>query len=433
MTDFDVIVIGGGFAGVTAAREAGRAGLRCLLLEGRDRLGGRTWYTEMHGHHVELGGTWIHWTQPHIWAEVTRYGLEVIEHPGLAAPGHAAWIAGGRRRTGGAEELATLLEKCMTRFCHDAAEVWPRPWEPLFAARMAEVDRLSVQDRIDTLDLSDDEREILEGMWASACLSPCEESALTSMLWWWALGQRSFPGLMDAIARFTIRGGTKSLIDAIVAEGAPEVRLSTPVRQVKQDAQQVAVTTGSGETITARAAVIAVPVNALENITFSPALSPGKQAVAHERKTARGLKVMALVRNVPDDFLGVAPKSHAITFLSSEYATPEGEVMMVGFGPDATRLALNDRAAVQDAIREYLPAAEVVAARGHDWTADPMSQGVHAIFRPGQLSRYFHELQQPEGRLVFAGADIANLWNTFMDGAIESGLRAGQAVARMLG
>ena len=54
-TDYDVIIIGGGFAGVTAAREASKAGLQCVVLDARDRLGGRTWYSEMAGHTVELG------------------------------------------------------------------------------------------------------------------------------------------------------------------------------------------------------------------------------------------------------------------------------------------------------------------------------------------------------------------------------------------
>ena len=77
--EYECIVIGGGFAGVTAAREAGRAGMRTLLLEARNRLGGRTFTSEFADHKVELGGAWVHWTQPHVWAEIMRYGLDVIE------------------------------------------------------------------------------------------------------------------------------------------------------------------------------------------------------------------------------------------------------------------------------------------------------------------------------------------------------------------
>ena len=81
----DVVVIGGGFAGITAARDLKKRGLNVLLLEARDRLGGRTWHQEINGFPVELGGTWIHWTQPFVWAEKERYGLEIQETPGCAA------------------------------------------------------------------------------------------------------------------------------------------------------------------------------------------------------------------------------------------------------------------------------------------------------------------------------------------------------------
>ena len=83
--DVDVVVIGGGFAGITAARDLQKRGFKVLVLEARDRLGGRTWSTDRNGFHVELGGTWIHWTQPFVWAEKERYGLEIQETPGCVA------------------------------------------------------------------------------------------------------------------------------------------------------------------------------------------------------------------------------------------------------------------------------------------------------------------------------------------------------------
>ena len=74
--DFDIIVVGGGFAGVTAARDCERNGYKTLLLEARDRLGGRTWTSEFEGEPIELGGTWIYNSQPFVWSEVIRYGLD---------------------------------------------------------------------------------------------------------------------------------------------------------------------------------------------------------------------------------------------------------------------------------------------------------------------------------------------------------------------
>ena len=73
----DVIVVGGGFAGVTAARECALRGRDVLLLEARDRLGGRTWSKPWAGTRIEYGGAWVHWHQPHTFSELTRAGLAV--------------------------------------------------------------------------------------------------------------------------------------------------------------------------------------------------------------------------------------------------------------------------------------------------------------------------------------------------------------------
>lgn len=62
-SDYDVIVIGGGMAGVAAARETSRAGLRTLVLEARNRLGGRTFYSKFGDKHVELGANYLYSTQ----------------------------------------------------------------------------------------------------------------------------------------------------------------------------------------------------------------------------------------------------------------------------------------------------------------------------------------------------------------------------------
>ena len=86
------MIVGGGFAGVTAARECALRGRKTLLLEARERLGGRTWSTDWAGTQIELGGAWVHWHQPHTFSELTRAGLPV--RLGRDAE-HASWYVGG--------------------------------------------------------------------------------------------------------------------------------------------------------------------------------------------------------------------------------------------------------------------------------------------------------------------------------------------------
>ena len=94
---YDVIVVGAGFAGITAARELSHRGHRVLIVEARDRIGGRTWLDERLGRRLEIGGTWVHWIQPHVWAEMSRYGVGVVASP---TPTSAHWVADGQRHTG---------------------------------------------------------------------------------------------------------------------------------------------------------------------------------------------------------------------------------------------------------------------------------------------------------------------------------------------
>ena len=84
VSEYDVIVVGGGLAGLTAARDLGESGRSVLLLEARDRLGGRTWYRPFAEtqQKVELGGNWFaEICQPSIAAEIERYGLGVAQSP----------------------------------------------------------------------------------------------------------------------------------------------------------------------------------------------------------------------------------------------------------------------------------------------------------------------------------------------------------------
>jgi monoamine oxidase len=73
---YDTIVIGAGYAGLSALRDLTLAGFNVLLLEARDRIGGRTWTATIDGHNYELGGTYIHWAQPSLWREIARYQMQ---------------------------------------------------------------------------------------------------------------------------------------------------------------------------------------------------------------------------------------------------------------------------------------------------------------------------------------------------------------------
>ena len=105
---------------------------------------------------------------------------------------------------------------------------------------------------------------------------------------------------------------------------------------------------------------------------------------------------------------------------------PDGTQLMIGFGYDQEICDASDLEAVQRQLDEIIPGYEAIAAYAHDWLADEFSRGTWAIHRPGWYTAYHAEMQRPEGAVLVAGSDFANGWAGFMDGAIESGLKAGR-------
>lgn len=410
---------------MTAARELTLAGAKTLLLEARERLGGRTWTSQWDEVPVELGGAWVHWHQPHTWSEITRAGLTVEVGPNAEV---ASWFVGESRRSGRIDERDEVAERGWNRFVAGVEEALPHPHDPLFALdRLARFDRLSIADRLQEIDLTHEEREVLVAELESLAHGRLEEAGAVSVLRWHALSGYSLALVQYAGGRVTLTGGTDALLHAI-ASGAPfETRLATPVAAVTQPSGRVEVHTRDGHVFPARAAVVAVPLNTVGAITFDPGPSPLKQEGIALGQASRGIKIFIRARGESRHQNSIKP-GHKFGYLGTETVFADGTQLMIGFGPDAEACDSSDLAAVQSALDEILPGYEVIDATAHDWLADEFAQGTWAIHRPGWFTKYHAEMQRPEGSIVLAGSDIANGWSGFIDGAIESGLRAAAQV-----
>ena len=125
--------------------------------------------------------------------------------------------------------------------------------------------------------------------------------------------------------------------------------------------------------------------------------------------------------------------AHPLGYLGSEILAGDGTQLMIGFGHDARGGNLDDLAMTQTSLDETIPGYEVLDATAHDWLADEFSRGTWAIHRPGWYEHHHATMRRPEGNLILAGSDLANGWSGFIDGAIESGLRAGAWAAARTG
>ena len=423
-----VIVIGGGFCGVTAARELRGRGHKVVLLEARNRLGGRTFTADFAGEPADLGGTWVHWLQPHVWSEIQRYGMKLKETPGAVAEDIVYLDYQGGRHQAKASQIWKGFEESVARFLGSAYEIMPRPAEPFADDKWVKADIYSIQQKLDSTELAPD-MKILVDTWCTVFASaPAKEAAWIDIVRFYALSGYSATLLNDTTTRYKIDGGTRMLLDAIAAEAAADVKLATPVRSVRQLDDKIEVIAEDGSRFTADAAVVAVPMNVLKDIAFSPALSAPKLEVSKQTHAGNGTKVHILLDKAYPIFSGWAPSGNTpINFLLWD-GIKDGKTHLIAFGPSRNTLDVNDTAAVEVAVRQFLPDARVVEAYGYEWGADPYSQGVWGISRPGQMSKFIGALQQAQGRIQFANADWANGWRGSIDGAIEQGLVAAREV-----
>jgi monoamine oxidase len=425
----DVIVVGGGFAGVTAARECALRGRDTLLLEARDRLGGRTWSSRWHGLPIEYGGAWVHWHQPHTFSELTRAGLSVIVS-GEAQD--ATWHVGEQRRGGTTAERDAIARRGWDRFVEGVDTALPQPHAPLSAIdQLARFDQQSIASRLAELSLGAEEHDVLAAELESLAHAPLDQAGAVSVLRWHALSGYSLALTQFTGGRVTIDGGTGALLDAI-GSAAPFTReLEAPVTVVRRREDTVEVATRAGATYRGRAVVVAVPLNALGTIAFDPPLPADKQAAIASGQSSRGIKLMLLVRGPAAAQNAIRP-GHPFGYLATEHTLADGTQLMIGFGADAARCDFADLPALQHRLDAILPGYELLDATAHDWLADPFSAGTWAIHRPGWYEHHHAAMRRPEGRVLLAGSDLADGWAGFIDGAIESGLRAGAAAAAAL-
>lgn len=424
----DVIVIGAGFAGLVAARELGNSGHRVIVLEARDRVGGRTWTEHALGHDLELGGTWVHWVQPHVWAEMTRYGRKIDRSP-IAED--AYWLgAGGAPRKGTLEDFMALIHEGQRQVVEDALTAIPRAVDPTVGG-ITERDDQSLQQRLDEILLDDEARYANESVWVGHVNAPLHEVGLASALRWASAAGGHWPLMHEASSTYRVAGGMSSFTAAIAADIGGDIQLSSTVTAIKHNAHGATVTLSDGRQLRAQRVIMTLPINAVDTITITPPLPEVWRRANRERVASQGIKVWIKVRGRLPRFFAYASQHHPISVLKSEFIE-EDHSILVGFGPDHTAIDVNSIEQVQAAVGVWRDDLEVIDVAAHDWMKDPLSKNTWMTHRPGQLTRDLSKLQLADGVLHFAGCDTADLWGGFIDGAIESGLREARLVSTLL-
>lgn len=428
MQTVDVVVVGGGFAGVVAARDLSQRGQSVLLVEGRDRLGGRTWYRKFEGYDqdVEIGGTWLApLRQKHVMAELERYGISTFLSPEAE---EFRWALAGKLRRESfpipAEEWPEV-ERAMAKILSDAGRIklYDDPWG---TQALEDLD-IPFDEYVRQMNLPQITAEFILA-WPTFYFGayPDKLSALHVLALVAAFG--SITGWFTELAD-KISGGTKALIEAIIQDSEAEVWLNSPVKAINDTGESVQVTLRDGTEISAGSVVMTAPINTWSAIEFAPPLGGAHAAMAQEKQKGESVKTWVLLKGVEKNIFAVGWDSK-FKWLQSEYTTEDGTYVCT-FASAEKDLDPSNFAEVEAAVHEILPEAEVVAIDAHDWNKDEFSAGTWMAYGPGQISKHSAGMQEPHGRIVFANSDLANGWVGWIDGAIESGAAAASRVANV--
>jgi monoamine oxidase len=433
-----VIVVGAGFSGLIAARELEAAGVDVTVFEARDRIGGRAWTHErLGGHALEMGATWVHWMQPFVWTEITRYGQEIYPSPDID---QAFWVSGDQVRTGTEHDLDTALTPLQDKIFEGSREFFPYPHRPFaildddstdteLRERFLKADTGSVLDCLRNGEFTQEQIDLADSYWSAAYQGPTSTASPLMAKHWAALSDHRSALMDEQTLRFKLVDGMRGLYDAIAADLRCQIQLDTAVDGIAHDEKGVRVTLADGTIHCADAAIVTVPIGALKNLDFSPALADDQQQVVREGSNSVGFKIWIKVEGHRSIIAG-APGNNPISLMRSEkFLDDENATILVGFGSDHTTITLDDVESAQKAVDVWQADLKVIECGGHDWVADKWSGQTWATLKSGQFFNGWSLFAHSDTRLKFAGADYASGWNgVVVDGAIESGIKTARAL-----
>ncbi|MCW2984681.1 MAG: monoamine oxidase [Conexibacter sp.] len=457
-TAVDVVVVGAGLAGLTTARKLVAAGRSVVVLEARDRVGGRTLNHDLGGGDVtEAGGQYVGPTQNHVLALAQEFGVGT--YPGYN-PGESVYVADGRaqRYTGDIPpDVQALpdLTQMIPRLDQMAAKVpVDAPWTAPDAERL---DGQTVETWVKGNTINSARVLQLVDLFLSPALG--SRAADVSMLFLLATiagyGDERTPGTLErgigskgAAQDSRLIGGTQRLSLLMAQQLGDRVVLGAPVRSIDQSGAGggVTVTTADGRAWHAGRAVVAIPPPLAVEIDWTPLL-PAEHDSLRRRMVLGTLAKCEAIYDEPfwrkDGLNGQALKlGDAAVPAMFDNTPPDGRpgVLMGFMGGRSwrrwqTRSAADRRAAVLEDFAQAFgaKARTPIDYFEQDWVGERWTRGAPtSVLGPGTLVDFGAKLTEPVGAVHWAGTETAGYWNGYMDGAISSGKRAAAEVLAAL-
>jgi monoamine oxidase len=438
----DVIIVGAGFAGMIAARNLIRAGKKAIVLEARDRAGGRVKAGKVAGRTVDVGGMWVGPSQTRMLALIKEYGFRTTPQ---FEDGKGIVQLDGRRMSGDGEDLGLdpdaqkEFDSIFAELDKLAGQVPLRaPWT---ASRALEFDSITVEDWLDAHTKDKAVRSLLQGATRNIFQSePYQMSFLYFLSYIRAADEiETLWGLKDAAQAFLVIEGFHGVAARLAAELDNAIVLKSPVRSIVQDS--TGVTVHSEQEWHAQYAIVAVPLPLSTRIAYSPPLTPERDALTQRMPMGSVIKWYAAYEKpfwrdrgwsglVTSDL----PPGLACLDVTPAEGTPG---LLAGFidarfGLQWTSRSTEDRRKlIVERLVDWFgaEAAHLVDYEDANWPAEEWSRGCFgASMGPGVMTSLGHVIREPHGRIHWAGTETSEVWTGYVEGAICSGERAAAEV-----
>jgi monoamine oxidase len=431
-----VLVVGAGLAGLSAAVRLRKDGARVTVVEARDRVGGRVLTIRdgfANGQHAEAGGDFIDHEQEEIRRLADQYGLPVrtILRQGFSFVRHKGRGQIHGRPMKGERAWKPIVDRAKPWI--DAYRQTEQRWESAVVRSLAQ---RSVAQWLDEIDADGNMRAMVRGLRGFFLADPEDLSLLV-------LIEQLASEAPGAEPEGRIEGGNDRLPRAMAMELGEAVHLNTTARAVHDNQRSVRVTVeGAGRDRTQMNAdyvILAVPVTTLRAIEITPDL-PTEQAKVFERlRYGRVTKSLLQFdrrfwkRKGRSPAYGTDAPTGAIWDANEEQRGPAGILTLMAGGQaseDTQKILAQE--GVQGLVHalDWLKPDKAALLHSHHvtWEHDSWAQGGYAYFDPSFDPSWRPWLARPHGRLLFAGEHTSIQWQGYMNGAVESGLRAAAEV-----
>lgn len=443
----DVVVIGAGLAGLTAARELTRRGLDTVVLEGRDRVGGRTKPATLAGVPIDLGASFVGPTQDAVLKLAADLGCETT--PTYTAGANLIrWRGTVRRYHGTIPKLGLVglldMGRIQWQFERIARDVSIS--EPWASKRAVELDSISLGAWLRKVRASAGSRDLMAIMarvtWGA---EPDEVSMLHAVRYVKTSG--GLDRMLDTAGgaqQDHFVHGTHEMSARMADELGARIRLGAIVSRIEWSENAVAVSSSAG-VVEARRAILAVAPAQRLDIDIAPAPPIEYQQLAQRWPLGALTKSYAAYRTPfwrAKGLSGQALSDEGPAFITFDVSpAPDGSAgpgILLGF-TDARQIDRLDPAQRREKVLECFAALFGEEARNpidytdQRWGAEDFAPGgPTAAVPPGSWTQFGPLLRQPVGPLHWAGTETADEWTGFMDGAVRSGQRAAAEVIQSL-